>query len=367
MRAMGEMASGIAHDFNNALSPIVSFSGMLLDSPETLNDTERALEDIRLMHTAAQDAANIVKRLRQFYREPDLDQRTEELNVNLLVVQSVALTEPKWRGQSQAKGVTIDIETDLQQVPTVAGSESEFREALTNLIINAVDALSHDGTIGVGTRSANGHVAIEVSDTGEGMSEEVRMRCMDPFFSTKGEQGTGMGLAMVYGIVGRLRGTIDIASKEGEGTTFTIRLPSGTGSAGLEKQEEQRQDLKVARALAVLVVDDDERGRAVLTRILEADGHSVESASDGQEGLRKLEDGKFDLVVTDRAMPNMNGDQMAAAIRQASPEVPVIMVTGFGDLMAGNGERPENIDAVVAKPIDPTEFRETVKSLMSKA
>ena len=367
MRAMGEMASGIAHDFNNALSPIVSFSGMFLDSPDSLDDTEQALEDIRLIHTASQDATNVVKRLREFYREPDLDQETQELNVNQLVEQSVALTEPMWRGQSQARGVTIDVRTDLQEVPAVAGNESEFREALTNLIINAADALNQDGMITIGTRSDNEHAVIEVSDTGSGMSEEVRMRCLDPFFSTKGSQGTGMGLAMVYGIIERLRGTIDIASEEGKGTTFTIRLPFGNRSGDPKEQAEKRQDLEVARPLLVLVVDDDPRGRAVLERVLKADGHSVELAADGQEGLQAFEEGKFDLVVTDRAMPNMNGDLMAAAIRQAAPEVPVIMVTGFGDLMAGNSERPENIDIVVAKPIDPRELREAVMKLTSEA
>ena len=166
-----------------------------------------------------------MNRLRQFYRPLDKDEEFPIVDLADIVAQAISLTEPKWRGQTQANGMTIHVETNFQSVPAVSGDESALREVLTNLIFNAVDAMPSGGAITLETVIEDNQAVIRVRDTGAGMTEAVRQRCLEPFFSTKGQQGTGLGLSMVYGIVERHRGKMEIESAPGKGTTFIIRLP----------------------------------------------------------------------------------------------------------------------------------------------
>lgn len=355
LRALGQMASGIAHDFNNALAPLVGFSELLLLHPEKLQDQRRAQDYLRHMNTAAKDASQIVSRLREFYRDRE-DESFHVVDLRGTVRQAVALSQPKWKDQAQAAGVTIRIETLLQPVPLVAANESELREALINLILNAVDAMPEGGTLTLATRTEGEHAVVEVRDAGIGMSEDVRKRCLEPFFTTKGERGSGLGLAMVYGILKRHDGAIDIDSVPGRGTTFVLRLPSARTTA----QEGTPQGPPPAEPLRVLAVDDEPLALRVLVEYLREDAHQVESASSGQEGLAKLKDQEFDLVIVDRAMPGMSGDQFAATAKQIRPETPILLLTGFGDVMNAAGEQPEGVDLVLSKPATIRALREAL-------
>ncbi len=271
----------------------------------------------------------------------------------------------------------------MQEVPLVAGNEAELRQALINLVFNAVDAMPEGGTIRLRTgvheqkpaaisrggqesgekihKGSNGAsqppVFIEVSDTGTGMSEEVRQRCMDPFFTTKGERGTGLGLSIVYGIIQRHEGKIDIESESGKGTTFRIGLPLWTGR---KAETRKKQSEGMSRSLRVLVIDDEPLVREVVTEYLTGDGHTVETATNGREGLEKFQAGWFDLVVTDRAMPEMSGDQLAATIKQIAPDKPIVLLTGFGEMMQTAGEKPAGVGYIVSKPVTLAALREAV-------
>lgn len=357
LRALGQMASGIAHDFNNALSSVLGFSELLLDHPEYLDDKPKVTRYLRLMNTAAQDARDVVRRLREFYRSREEDEVLVPVEINQLVHQAISLTQPRWKDQSFASGITIHIETDLQRIPLAAANDAEVREVLTNLILNAVDAMPQGGTLTIRTRPEREAVVVEVSDTGVGMTEDVRDRCLEPFFSTKGEHGTGLGLAMVYGIIRRLNGTLDLDSEPGRGTTVVIRLPVATGQPDGRSQETADAP---SRQLRILVVDDEPTMREVLTEFLTCDGHAVETASNGREGLEKFHAGWFDLVVTDRGMPEMSGDQFAAAIKCTAPDKPIIALTGFGDLMEASGEKPAGVNLVVCKPVTRAALRQAL-------
>src|ERR1051326_2298341 len=238
LKALGQMASGIAHDVNNALSPVVGFAILMLrDEPALTSKGKKYLNHIM---TAGQDIAHIVARLREFYRRRDDKESLHKLNLNALAEQVCDMTRPRWRDIPQSHGVTIEMHTDLApDVPALVGIESELREAMTNLVLNAVDALPNGGKITMRTRVPRcevlqktdkppAHVVVEVSDTGIGMNIETRKRCLEPFFSTKGKRGTGLGLAMVYGVVERHEGTIEIESEPGQGTTFRLILPVRT-------------------------------------------------------------------------------------------------------------------------------------------
>ncbi len=254
---------------------------------------------------------------------------------------------------------------EAKAFPIVAGEESALREVLTNLIFNAVDAMPNGGGISLETTIENDRAVIRVSDAGTGMTETVRQRCLEPFFSTKGEHGTGLGLSMVYGIIQRHRGELQIQSEFGQGTTFVISLPlaqsSSTPAAAAPVVSEPNSSLRV------LVVDDEHRVREVLSTYLRCDGHQVATAATGREALEKFRHGQFDLVLLDRAMPEMSGEQTAQFIKQVNGNVPVILLTGFGALIEVTGAQPKAVDAVLSKPITLDVLRRTIDQLLHAA
>jgi PAS domain S-box-containing protein len=362
LRALGEMASGIAHDFNNALMPVVGYTDMLLASPEVLNDTEKVQRYLQNVRTAAEDAQGVVKRLREFYRRREEDETLLPIDLNQVIRVVLTLTQPRWKEQPQARGATIAVETDLQPLPATLGNETELREMLTNLVFNAVDALPNGGTIVVRTRTDGSEIVLQVADDGLGMTEEVRRRCLEPFFTTKGERGTGLGLAVAYGIIHRHQGTIEIESEIGKGSTFSIRLPVRT-----QREEAVAEPVRSApvRPLRVLVVDDDPEALRVMTAYLEADGHAAATATNGAEALEKFRGGRFDLVVTDMAMPGMSGEQLAAKVREMAPDTRVIMLSGFAPTLQDRPEGAPGVDLVLGKPVTLNTFRQALERVVA--
>jgi PAS domain S-box-containing protein len=365
LRALGQMASGIVHDFNNALAPIIGLSELLLEFPQNLDDKAKLTHHLQAIHAAAQDSACIVRRLREFYRQREDGEIFALLQLNQIIEQAISLTEPKWKGQPQAKGVTIRMVTQFGQLPLLPCNEAELRECLTNLIFNAVDAMPQGGSITFTTCREGKNIVLQISDTGTGMPDEVKRRCFEPFFTTKGKGGTGLGLAMVYGIIRRHDGRIEVQSELGKGTTFTIHFPCQPRK--LNKTEQIRMVKKPVRVLRTLVVDDEAAVSNVLNEYLQMDGHCVEIACNGKDALRKFSPGKFDLVITDRAMPEMSGEQLALAIKRLSPHLPVILATGFGDIMLEEGEKPAGIDRIINKPISLWQLREAIDAVANRS
>jgi signal transduction histidine kinase len=365
LSAIGQMASGIAHDFNNTLMPILGFTEVLLNDAAVLDDKKETRHCLEMVRTSAKDAANVVSRLREFYRPAETDEEFPVVDLARIIEQAVALTEPKWRHQAQANGATIHVSTDFKAFPTVAGEESALREVLTNLIFNAVDAMPDGGSISLQTSIEDGQAFLRVSDTGAGMTEPVRKRCLEPFFSTKGERGTGLGLSMVHGIVERHRGKLDIQSAVGQGTTFIIRLPLAEIAPVQEAALQSANGSKPR--FNVLIVDDDPRVREVMSTYMRCDGHRFATAASGREALEKFRLSHFDLVILDRAMPEMSGEQTARSIKQVDQSVPVIMLTGIGALSETANAEPRSVDVVLNKPITMDALRRTMDKLLHAA
>lgn len=361
-RAFGEMAGGVVHDFNNALMSVIGYSELLIHDPAGLDDRESVLDCLRTINTAGRDASHVVSRLRDFYRPREESDVFQPLDLNDVIAEAVALTQPRWKTDAQANGRTIALDYDLEKLPPIAGNAAELREALTNLIFNAVDAIQGDGTIEFVTARLDGHVQLAIRDTGAGMSEEVCQRCLDPFFSTKGEHGTGLGLSMVFGIIQRHDGVLDLVSAPGEGTTFRLTFPIHESMAEVE---EIPADLSIT-PLDVLVVDDEPVSLAVVARQLTADGHRVVTAESGEEAVEKFGQGVFDLLVTDRVMPGMNGVQLAENVRRMKPGQLVLMISGFSQPGSDPLELPAGIDLVLPKPVRRADLRQAVREATHK-
>ncbi len=376
LTALGTMAAGIAHDFNNALTLIHGYSELLLnmaedpaagsgaDPAKSNARGERLSAYVRTIMMAARDATRTVSRLRAFHRTEAQGEETRlAVDLTQLAQQAVTLTAPRWRDEVQARGLRVVMRPELGTVRPVLGDPAELREMLTNLIFNAVDALPDGGRIVIRTYTEPGEpgapdrVCLEVTDDGIGMDETVRRRCLEPFFTTKGDHGTGLGLSGVYGIVQRHGGTLDIDSTLGFGTTFRIVLPSEVPAA----QEIDGTASQVSRTLRILVVDDQRIVCDVIREQLQQDGHYVQTANGGGEALKKFSLEPFDLIITDQAMPGMNGEALAAATKEHAPTVPVILLTGFGDLLKATGTtRLGDIDLILHKPVTLHDLRRAI-------
>jgi len=356
LRALGQMASGIAHDINNAISPVTLYTEFLLANEPGLST--RARDYLTTIQHAMDDVAQTVSRMREFYRQREPRLALVPVDLNLLIPQVVNLTRVRWSDMPLQSGVVITQHSDLAPgLPSILGVESEIREALTNLVFNAVDAMPSGGTLTLRTRRidgiAGGTVAIEVSDTGVGMDEDTRRRCMEPFFTTKGERGTGLGLAMVYGTIQRHNAEIEIDSTPGKGTTFRIRFPIPVEHTANPTSTVVPE--RVSARLRLLIVDDDPLIIKSLRDILESDGHQVVAASGGQEGINSFRSAHqtgipFSLVITDLGMPYVDGRKVADAVKAISPSTPVVMLTGWGERMAAEGDIPPHVDRVLGKP-----------------
>ena len=364
LRALGQIASGIAHDINNALSPAALYAQSMLQHDTSLN--ERSREQLAVIQRAIDDVSRTVQRMRAFYLPSGQELTLTPVDVNDLLTQVIELTRARWSNIPQERGVVISVTSDLApNLPKILGAENEVRDALTNLLLNAVDSMPEGGAITLRTRTRGNHVIVEVEDTGIGMSETTRSRCLEPFFTTKGERGTGLGLTMVFGMVQRHGGELDIDSELGSGTTMRLTFPSApTGmSAG------DYSYTPTTRPLRLLLIDDDPLLLSSLRDALELDEHQVVTAEGGQAGIDTFTaetraGSRFDAVITDLGMPYVDGRKVAARIRQLANQVPIIMLTGWGHRMLATNDKPEHVDRVLSKPPKMAELRSTLEELV---
>jgi CheY-like chemotaxis protein/anti-sigma regulatory factor (Ser/Thr protein kinase) len=310
--------------------------------------------------------------MREFYRPREPQLTLNAVDVNRMVEQVIELTRARWSDVPQQQGAVIELNTELEpNLPPIMGVEVELRDALTNLVLNAADAMPEGGTLTLRTaavRDANNNaiVKVEVADSGVGMDEETRRRCLEPFFTTKGERGTGLGLAMVYGMAQRHSGELEIDSARGEGTTVRLLFPAYF--------QEFRDTVRMPaasrpqRRLRVLLIDDDPMIIKAMQDALESDGHSIVAASGGQAGIDAFTaalgtDKPFSLVFTDLGMPRVDGRKVADAIKSLSPRTPVVMLTGWGQRMLADNDVPPNVDRVLSKPPRLQEVRMAISEL----
>ena len=352
LHAVGELAAGAAHHLNNVMTVILGCVDLALRRPHSIE-----IGHLEAIRQAALEVTEIVRRLGSFSRRNSQGPRLI-VDLNALAEEALALTRGRWHDEAQLNGVDIDVQLCADLTPPVRADEVSLREVLVNLLFNAIDALPEGGHIRVRTWSTEDVVHCEVSDDGIGMSSEVRQRAAEPFFTTKGLRRRGLGLSLSYGIIQQHGGTLAIESALGRGTTVTFTLPT---SSSLRVRETEGAARVGTGQMVILLVDDDPGVRATIASLLADDGHTVVEAGSGAEALSRLDTTEsFELLMTDLGMPKMNGWELIRSAKLKRPELPVVLITGWGETPRGQRPSDPPPDAILAKPVTEDDLRQTI-------
>ncbi|MEM1127742.1 MAG: ATP-binding protein [Bacteroidota bacterium] len=360
---LGHMTMGIAHDFNNLLSAILGHIELMENHVQGARGTTGLDEHLRPLKQATLDGAGIVRKLQRYIRNEKQVDHTP-LQLDQLVQDTIALTRPYWYNDPRRHGIAIEVqfEPPSHALPAILGNATELREVLVNLTLNAIQAMPEGGTL---TYSVASHRAeagqsalcLSVQDTGIGMTPEVQRRLFDPLFTTKGESGNGMGLSVSKGILREHGGAITVESIPGHGTTFHLIFPTTTVQHEADPQGEADLDRRPAH---LLVVDDEDKVRSVLTKLLHLKGYDVTPAASGPEAQALAAQQSFDLVITDHAMPEMEGRVLARYLRSTYPSLPIVLLTGDTDV----GTKDDTLDLVLAKPFKIDDLDDALQQLL---
>ena len=355
LRALGQLASGVAHDFNNSLAAILGRAQLLrrqVDDPALVRNLD-------IIQTAAEDAAATVRRIQTFARKSPVKE-FELVDVAGLLNDAIEITRTRWQNEARIRGLDYEVKLDTEQGHFTYGSASELREVFVNMIVNAVDAMPRGGRLLVSCHRKDGRLQLQFRDNGMGMLEDVRQKIFEPFFSTKGAHGTGLGLSVSYSIIERHSGSISVVSEPGNGTIFSIDLPPVIANAS---SEDHSTPVSEATKLKILVVDDEEAVRETLAEMLVAFNHTVELAGSAQEAVEKMRTGDFDFVFTDLTMPEIDGWETARMIRKDWPAVRIVLVTGYGPNTTPPPNEEGLVDAIIGKPFDFAQVESALKTL----
>ncbi len=359
LTALGQLAGGIAHDFNNLLQAILGYAQLM---KQNLADSDLVDRSLKVLESAAIDGSETVRRIQQFARlRPD--EQFVAVDVNRIVQDAVAIIKPRWEEKTAQENRPLELRLELGTVPTVNGRPAALTEVMTNLMLNAIDAMPEGGTLTLTTRPGDDRtVVIAVADTGLGMSEAVRRRIFEPFFSTKGESGSGLGLAMAYSIVKRHGGDIRVESEPGDGATFVITLPTTSGSTTTDTPVTSTQPRRKAR---VLVVDDDPQVLGTLAELMRNLGHTVTAAGTGAAALEAYAPGRFDVILTNVGMAGMNGWEVAERLRVHDHNVAILFITGWGLREEDYGRLTAlKVDTCLFKPVRPADLDAAIQAAL---
>jgi signal transduction histidine kinase len=350
LAAVGQLAAGVMHDVNNALNPIMAAAFLLeanAENPVAVRDY--AVRIAKAAETGAATAARVGKFIRQ---EPLQAEREELVDLSVVCDEVVAMTRPLWA--ERARGGTVHLDRNLVApgIAMIRGITGELREALLNLVQNALDAMAGGGTLGMRTVVTDTDVILDIKDSGIGMSAEVRERAFEPFFTTKGKLGTGLGLAEVYGIVKRHRGVAEIESAPGVGTTIRMKFPRAAATPAAPEIPQAPTRKRVARR--VLLVEDHPDSREFMQALLESDGHRVDTAVGVSEAMDLLQKAApaYEVLVTDIGLADGSGWDLTTFARERWPSMRIGVVTGWEPRVGAGTDG----DFILRKPVRTSEL-----------
>ena len=354
---IGRMTLGLIHEINNMLTNVLGNFEIIETQNLLPNDNPQLVEILNTIRKAAIDGSIMTKSIKSYIRN-EKTTSFELLDVPALIRECVSFTKPYWHNEPRRAGIEIDLILNLQDVSAIMGSIVELKEVFINLITNSVQAMPRGGKLTISCFTDHeGQIIVKVTDTGNGMSEKVKQHIFEPMFTTKGKMGTGMGLSLCQSILHNHDADIVVDTALGQGTTFTLLFKPAD-----EQLPERVQPLRNQpdKAVSILAVDDEPGIRNILANLLKTRGHSVHLASSGYEALDQLNSTDIDIVFTDHGMPEMNGQQLARAIRQSNPDLPIVLVTGDTEFE----HHLEEIDAVIGKPFFLEDLQKVINDLI---
>lgn len=354
---VGRMTLGLIHEINNMLTNILG-NFEIIERSELLKDCDESLVTyLRTIQKAATDGGAMTKSIKHYIRN-EKSSNFELLDLKKLLEDCISFTRPYWHNEPRRKGIDIKADVSLNDVPLILGSAVELKEVFINLITNAVQAMPRSGQLTFRSDYSEEYgIKISISDTGNGISDRIKQRIFDPLFTTKGKQGTGMGLSIAYSIIQQHDARLEVDTALGQGTTFNIYFQK---SDQVSPQHHATKKDTPKKHATILAVDDEPGIRNVLANLLKTQGHTVEVASSGYEALDQLQELEVDIVFTDHGMPGMNGRQLAQSIRQLNPDMPIVLVTGDTEF-----EDPfEDINAVIGKPFLLDDLQRVINELV---
>ena len=357
--ALGEVSGGAMHDLKNIVTVILGYVELLMIKDLEQTGCSNCKNIFDKMKKAALDGSFILKRAQNF-GDPGLEKETESLDINDIINDVVEMYRPKWEAETHSRGVKIFIVKDLAPLPRINANPSELREVFGNIILNAIESTHTDGIITIKSDFCENNIHITISDTGVGIQKEVIARVCEPFFTTKGEKGTGLGLFVTQNIVHSLGGKIEVESAVGEGTSFTVTLPLiSPDSSSINSNFPV-----VSKGESILVIDDEKNICDILEEFLSMAGFDVKTVQDGKTGLEIFNSNSFDAVITDFNMPGMSGLEIAKAIKQIVPSMKVIMLTGWGTGIHELNNREMLVDSILHKPVSYKKLVSSVKEVL---
>ncbi len=358
LKSVGTITAGISHEFNNILA-IISGNVQLLEG--VYKDDSVLNNALNIIMKAAGDGAEISSNMLKFTKTAQDSKALVSSDISALIRHSIDFTKPRWKNEAQAKGINYEIDTEsMMRVPPIMCKSVEIREVFINIINNALDVMPGGGSITFCTWSIDDTVFVSVTDSGEGMTDDVKKNIFDPFFSTKGVAGTGLGLSTVYGIVIRHGGKIDVYSEIGKGTTFTLQLPATRKRKSIIEVPDTKHETN-RKNLRVLVVDDESDILDIINQLLSRSGHDVKVVNDGAEAINMIEDEVFDLVLCDLAMPNVFGYDVVNVLNRLKKRPKIGIITGWGEDHASDIDM--KVDFYLRKPFKHAELIQYIDEL----
>jgi len=373
LSAAGELSLGISHNLNNILTGILAPAQLLSEAGFEDPEMNRRLETIV---TSARRARDLIQRLGRTVREGE-EEVLEPVIVVAAVEEAIQGARPRWHDEASARGVAIQVTTDLEELPPIAGNSSGLHDILLNLLFNAVDAMPDGGEISIRARSISRAVEMSIADTGIGMDEQTQRRIFEPFFTTKTDVGTGLGLATAYATVIRWGGKIEVGSEPAQGTTFTLILPTWDGplsaadpppdpSPALASQPAELpiSPPKTTGPVRILLVEDEAITSLVLADSLRQEGHQVDAFLNSEEALQNFQPGQYDLIMVDLGIPDLSGDQLAQRLKREDSRLAAVLLTGWH--LQEDDPRLAPFEIYIQKPFDVRRVRRAVYSALEK-
>ena len=366
LQLLRKMIQGVIQEARAHLQPVTRVAETLLDYTNRPLDPVRVRQALENLLQSARAARATLDRFAQVTETPAAAMVPQSVDLNRAVEEAFA-TQQAALESAQRRGAAIRVEKKLGALSRIDGAEGDWRESLAHLIQNAIEAMPQGGSLTVETFEEGDRVGFRVSDTGKGMDEAVRRHCCEPCFSTKEQEASGLGLTWMAGTVRRHNGSVEIDSRPGLGTRITVRLPrvqavdpvaAETDAAGAGHEVTPRR---------ILLVDDEPWVRDTLRDILTAEGHQVTPAAHGNQAVELCRQQGFDLVITDRAMPGMDGERLAMEIKRIRPRIAVILLTGLGDIIRNAGVTSQYVDVIVSKPVTPDQLRKAMGDALKSA